>query len=303
MSLADALEEERREAADGESPLPGKSGLMDRDSAARHMLEIPPNTSARSSSRESKSSLFTAGNRDTTQSGLGKETRKQSASAEAMAAIFGGAPKDFQVSSRRRGTGRHNSTAEIGGMSRSPSSRLHRSSSPGLSLISNNRSSPMHIMTDPSDFNDSDSPDERPSSPKLEPKRIRSNSEPGDAPSHIRRGSSDSSNDIRLEKDQPPGGGTDEGAIESSEDDEDAKSSDEEEESTSERKRGRGRSRAKKGPDTSYDELEGSEDDPYASLYGQNKSTRQAKSALAAAEEESRCSCILCVVSVANSAS
>jgi hypothetical protein len=237
---------------------------------------------------------------DTTRSPPGKKSRKQSASAEAMAAIFGGAPKDFQVSSKTRGIGRHNSTVGIAGNSRSPSSRLNRSSSPGLGLLNNNRSSPMHIMTDSNDFNDVDTADERPSKNINKSKGMISDSVPNDTVEHGRHGSADSGNDVRLKKDRPIGESTDDGAIESSEDEEEAKSSDEEEETTSDGKRGRGRSRAEAGSDASHRESDESDDDPYGSVYGQNKSTKQAKSALAAAEEESMLELLLDVCSQLN---
>ncbi len=146
----------------------------------------------------------------------------------------------------------------------------------------------MHIMTDSSDLNDVDSADERPPNPSVKSKAQRSHCVPKDAPDRARSGSVDSSNDVRLEEDQPTGEGADEGAIESSEDEdeEDGKSSDDEDESTPDRKRGRGRSRADKESNAAGEDSEESEDDPYAALYGQNKSTRQAKSALAAAEDE-----------------
>jgi hypothetical protein len=146
----------------------------------------------------------------------------------------------------------------------------------------------MHIMTDSSDFNDVDDADEGPSNPNLKPKETGTSLVQKDDVGHDRHGSADSINSIRLEKDQPTGEGENEGAIESSEDEEDAKSSDEEDEPTSDRKRGRGRSRAEKASGASRVDLDESEDDPYASLYGQNKSTSQAKSVLAAAEEERR---------------
>ena len=287
MSLVDVLEDERRETADTDSPSASRRGLKDSFLTVRNMLDIPSNTSTPSSSRERRSSPFAPGNGDAAQSTLGNKTRKQSASAEAMAAIFGGAPKDFQISSKTRGSGRHNSTVGIGAKSRSPSSRLHRSSSPGMGLLNNNRSSPMHIMTDSSDFNDIDSATEKISDSNLKSKRkgpgvvFKDNAENG------RRGSADSSNDIRLEEDKPGGEDADEGAIESSDDEEEAKSSEEDEdESTSDRKRGRGRNRIDKESDVSNVDSDESGDDPYASLYGQNESTSQAKSTLAAAEEE-----------------
>lgn len=143
----------------------------------------------------------------------------------------------------------------------------------------------MHIMTDSSDFNDGDSAEESVSNLILKSKESGPDSVPQDTVEDGRRGSADSSNDVRLEKDKPTGEDADEGAIESSEDEEEAKSSDEEE-STPDRKRGRGRNRVGKGSDTSNIDSEESDDDPYASLYGQNKSTSQAKSALAAAEED-----------------
>jgi hypothetical protein len=293
MSLADALEEERREAANVDSPSSGRRSLMDHVSAVRNMLDIPSNTSTPSSSRERRTSTFPGGNTDVTKSISGKKTRKQSASAEAMAAIFGGAPKDFQVSSKARGSSRHNSIVGIGGTSRSPSSRLHRSSSPGLGLLNNNRNSPMHIMTDTSDFNDGDSAEERPTKANVKLTERSPDLVPEGSTEDGRRGSPDSSNDVRLEKDKPAGEDADEEAIESS-DDEEAKSSDEEEddedeeeeESTPDRKRGRGRNRVGKVSDNSNRDSDDSDEDPYASLYGQNKSTSQAKSALAAAEED-----------------
>jgi hypothetical protein len=285
MSLADALEDERRETADMDSPPAGKRGLMDSVSAVRNMLDISSKDAGRASSQDRRSGPFTAGTLDVLQSPSGKKIRKQSASAEAMAAIFGGTPKDFQVSSRARGSGRHNSTAGIGAQSRSPSSRVHRSSSPGLGLLNNNRSSPMHIMTDSSDFNEADATNTPPTL-HLKSKGSVSDSLIKHSGQRGRQGSVDSSNDVRLEKDQHQGENADEGAIESSEDEEEAKSSDEDEESTPDRKRGRGRSRLEKESDVSQADSEESEDDPYASLYGQNKSSRQAKSLLAAAEED-----------------
>jgi len=298
MSLADALEEERREAANLDSPSSSRRSLMDHVSAVRNMLDIS-NTSTPSSSRERRTSTFPGGNTDVTNSISGKKTRKQSASAEAMAAIFGGAPKDFQVSSKTRGSSRHNSVVGIGRTSRSPSSRLHRSSSPGLGLLNNNRNSPMHIMTDTSDFNEGDSAEERPSKANVKLNERSPDLVPEDTTDDGRRGSPDSSNDVRLEKDKPAGEDADEEAIESS-DDEEAKSSDDEDEdedeevdSTPDRKRGRGRNRVGKGSDISNRDSEDSDEDPYASLYGQNKSTSQAKSALAAAEEDRQFSGVL----------
>ncbi|ERF70513.1 hypothetical protein EPUS_07370 [Endocarpon pusillum Z07020] len=287
MSLVDVLEDERRETADTDSSSASRRGLKDSFLAVRNMLDIPSNTSTPSSSRERRSSPFAAGNGDAAQSTLGNKATKQSASAEAMAAIFGGAPKDFQISSKTRGSGRHNSTVGIGAKSRSPSSRLHRSSSPGIGLLNNNRSSPMHIMTDSSDFNDIDSATEKASDSNLKPKGKGPDFVSKDNAENGRRGSADSSNDIRLEEDRPGGEGADERAIESSDDEEEVKSSEEDEdESTPNRKRGRGRKRIDKGSDVSNVDSDESEDDPYASLYGQNESTSQAKSALAAAEEE-----------------
>ena len=144
----------------------------------------------------------------------------------------------------------------------------------------------MHIMTDTSDFMDIAGAETRPFDPDLTAKGKDSDIISKDAGGTGRRGSAGSSNDIRLEKDKPTGEDADEGAIESSEDEEEAKSSDEEEESAQDQKRGRGRSRVDKGSDASIGDSEESDDDPYASLYGQNKSTKQAKSALATAEEE-----------------
>jgi hypothetical protein len=290
MSLADALEEERREAANLDSPSSGRRSLMDHVSAVRNMLDIPSNTSTPSSSRDRRTNTIPGGNTDVTNSISGKRIRKQSASAEAMAAIFGGAPKDFQVSSKTRGSSRHNSIVGIGGTSRSPSSRLHRSSSPGLGLLNNNRNSPMHIMTDTSDFNDGDRAEERSAKANVKSNERSPELVPEDTTEDGRRGSPDSGNDVRLEKDKPAGEDADEEAIESS-DDEEAKSSDEEEEeeeeeSTPDQKRGRGRNRVGKGSDNSNRDSEDSDEDPYASLYGQNKSTSQAKSLLAAAEED-----------------
>ncbi len=287
MSLVDALEDERRETEDNDSPSASRRGLMDSFSAVRNMLDIPSNTSNPSSSRERRSSPFAPRNTDAAQSTLGNKTRKQSASAEAMAAIFGGAPKDFQISSKTRNSGRHNSIVSIGAKSRSPSSRLHRSSSPGMGLFNNNKSSPMHIMTDSSDFNDIDSSTEKISDSNLKSGGKGPDLISKDTAENGRRGSADSSNNIRVEKDNLNGEDADEGAIESSEDEEEAKSSEEDDdESTPDRKRGRGRSRIGKESDISNVDSDESEDDPYASLYGQNKSTSQAKSALAAAEEE-----------------
>jgi hypothetical protein len=150
-----------------------------------------------------------------------------------------------------------------------------------MGLLNNNRTSPMHIMTDSSDFNDNDSIDDRPGN-----LRLKSKGTGRDIPEHGRQGSGESSNDGRLEKDRDTGDGADEGAIESSEEEEEAHSSDEEEESTPNRARGRGRDRADKSSEASGKESEDSDDDAYASVYGQTESTRQAKSALAAAEEE-----------------
>lgn len=293
MSLVDVLEDERRETADTDSPSASRRGLKDSFLAVRNMLDIPSNTSTPSSSRERRSSPFAPGNGDAAQSTLGNQTRKQSASAEAMAAIFGGAPKDFQISSKTRRSGRHNSIVGIGAKSRSPSSRLHRSSSPGIGLLNNNRSSPMHIMTDSSDFNDIDSATEKVSDSNLKSKGKGPDFVSKDNAENGRRGSADSSNDIRLEKDRPGGDGADERAVESSDDEEEeVKSSEEDEdESTPDRKRGRGRKRIDKVSDVSNVDSDESEDDPYASLYGQNESTSQAKSALAAAEEERMFSC------------
>src|SRR5213080_2053039 len=100
MSLADALEEERRETADMDSPPSGKRGLMDTVSAVRNMLDVSSKDYNRASSQDRRSSPFRAGGLEVAQPTSTKKTRKQSASAEAMAAIFGGTPKDFQVSSR-----------------------------------------------------------------------------------------------------------------------------------------------------------------------------------------------------------
>lgn len=289
MSLADALEDERRETAESESHSVGRRGLSDQRAPARNALDVP-STPGQQTSKERWSNPFAAGNANSAQSGLGGKMRKQSASAEAMAAIFGGAPKDFKVSSRTRGSGRHNSTAGIGNQSRSPSTRIHRASSPGMGLLINNRSSPMHIMTD-SSFNDYDDDDDdyghdKSSSSNLASKAMSSYSATKNIGEQDRHDDADSGNDSRLEKDHAGGEDADEGAIESSEDEDEAKSSEEDEEATPDRKRGRRRSRAEKESDTSRIDSEESDDDPYASLYGQNKSTRQAKSALAAAEDD-----------------
>jgi hypothetical protein len=155
-----------------------------------------------------------------------------------------------------------------------------------MGLLNNNRNSPMHIMTDSSDFNDPDDADEKPSSVTLSSKVTISDPNSKDIAEHGRHDEADSGNDLRLEKDQPGRGDGDEGAIESSEDEEETKSSDEDEEANPDRKRGRRRMRAEKELDKSRVDSEESDHDPYASLYGQNKSTRQAKSALAAAEED-----------------
>ena len=145
----------------------------------------------------------------------------------------------------------------------------------------------MHIMTDSSDFNDLDDAMEKRSSPFLKSKMTISHSASKDvAEQEGGQGDADSGDDVRLEKDKPGREGADEGAIESSEDEDEAKSSDEDEESTPDRKRGRRRSRVHKASDTSRADSEASDDDPYASQYGQNKSTRKAKNALAAAEED-----------------
>lgn len=146
----------------------------------------------------------------------------------------------------------------------------------------------MHIMTDSSDINDVHNGDEPPTNPNVKSKAMGSDLAHKDVSVLGRRGSLESSNDVRLEEDRPTeedAQDADEGAIESSEDEE-AKSSDEEDASTPDRKRGRRRSRADKGSDISNVGSEISDDDPYASLYGQNKSTRLAKSALAAAEDD-----------------
>lgn len=152
----------------------------------------------------------------------------------------------------------------------------------------------MHIMTDSSDFNDIDSATEKISDSNLKSREKGSDVVSKDTAENGRRGSAGSSNDIRLEKDKPTGEDADEGAIESSDDEEEAKSSEEDEdedEPNADRKRGRGRNRVDKESNISNVDSDESEDDPYASLYGQNKSTSQAKSALAAAEEERMFSC------------
>ena len=141
-------------------------------------------------------------------------------------------------------------------------------------------------MTD-SSFNDHDNDGyDKSSSPNLHSKAMVSSTPAKNIGEQGRRDDEDSGNDSRLEKDRAGREDADEGAIESSEDEEEAKSSEEDEETTPDRKRGRRRRRAEKESDTSRIDSEESDDDPYASLYGQNKSTRQAKSVLAAAEED-----------------
>lgn len=146
----------------------------------------------------------------------------------------------------------------------------------------------MHIMTDSSDFDNYDGANERAYHAKdKSDRKASSDSAPKDSAERVRESSADSGNGVRLEKDRQIGDGEDERVIESSEDEDEAKSSDDEDESNPGlRKRGRGRSRHGASFETSGGESDESEEDPYASLYGQNKSTRQAKNALAAAEEE-----------------
>lgn len=281
MPPTDDSEGERRQTGSIQSPYVGRRGLKDANAAKRHTLDVAPDSSLLPSSRDRRFSTFATGDGK-----MEKKPRKQSASAEALAAIFGGAPQDFQVSSKTSSRGRHNSTVGIGGKASSPSSRVRRASTISLGAFNNNRSSPMHIMTDSSDLQDIDGDDEGQSQVKHKSKEKVFESIPGDAVVHERRGSADWSKNTRLERDHSPAEGREEGAADSSEEEEEeeAKSSDEEDEGTP--GRGRRRNRAVARSDASEKTAEESEDDQYASLYGQNETSKRAKSALAAAEEE-----------------
>jgi hypothetical protein len=250
------------------------------------MRKLSSSSSPRSPSNEGSTSGLEKGGKDAAHPPLETRARHQSASADAMAAIFGGTPQDFQVPPKKRDRSRHNSMAGMSTKSRSPSMRLGRAPSPGLSLLNNNKSSPMHIMTDSSDFDVMDGANEReyrtkPSTTKP-PDSAKQDSKERDPDRDV-----EWSNGVRLEKDREAGSAEDEEALESSDDDE-ARSSDDEDGSRAERKRGRRRKRDGASANILAGESEDSEDDPYSTIYGQNQSTRKAKHGLAAAEEERR---------------
>lgn len=149
----------------------------------------------------------------------------------------------------------------------------------------------MHIMTDTSDFCDIDNAAGKSPDIGIKPNDSVSDLAPQPSARQTKDESVESVNIVRLEKDRPTLDGADEEAIETSEDEEErAKSSDEEDGVITDRKRGRGRSRTENVTNNLQVDSEESDDDhPYASLYGENKSTRRAKSVLAAAEENRMC--------------
>jgi hypothetical protein len=166
--------------------------------------------------------------------------------------------------------GRHNSTAGIGGKSRSPSSRITpRPESPTLlSRTLSPTSPPVKYTTDSGKEIDMNQ-----AYRKLSNKSGRS-----DSFSTI---NSEDDVDSRVPKDELKGDNEEE-AVESSEDDQDVSSSDEE----STRERGRRRARRKKYASSDVDSDAG-EESPVATR--EDSGPHEAQSQMAAAEEEREC--------------
>ncbi|KAK2758267.1 hypothetical protein FQN54_004112 [Arachnomyces sp. PD_36] len=194
----------------------------------------------------------------------------------AMAAMMGGdlgfLPGGF---TRGRDTGRHNSTVGIGGHSRSPSSRLGRSRSPGLNNNSfNMMSTPGKFVTEGGKVIDMENAYRRLSNTALSKSR-------GSLSSRFGRDRGDSGESLsetgepRLEKDYYGEGGSE--AIDTSDEDDEDDYSSGDEDWRSEIPRGRRRHRKKESENGTT---------PTPANMGRAKGDRQVQSLLAAAEEE-----------------
>ena len=196
----------------------------------------------------------------------------------AMAAMMSGGDLSFLPGgfTRGRDTGRHNSTVGIGGHSRSPSSRLGRSRSPGLNTNTfNMMSTPGKFVTENGKIIDMDHAYRRLSNTALSKSR-------GSLSSRFGRDRGDSGESLsetgepRLEKDYYGEGGSE--AIDTSEDDDEDDYSSGDDDWSSEIPRGRRRHRKK--PDSENGTT------PTPANMGRAKGDRKAQSLLAAAEEE-----------------
>lgn len=207
--------------------------------------------------------------------------KKNSGGAEknssAMATMMSGGDFSFLPGgfTRGRDTGRHNSTVGIGGHSRSPSSRLGRSRSPGLNTNSfNPMTTPGKFVTETGKVIDMDHAYRRLSNTAL-------SKYGGSLSSRFAKERADSGESLsetgepRLEKDDYGEGGSE--AIDTSDDDEDDSSSGDDDFS-SEIPRGRRRHRKKSESEN------GTANTP--ANVGRGKGDRKAQSLLAAAEEE-----------------
>lgn len=192
----------------------------------------------------------------------------------AMSSIMSGGDFNFLPGgfTRGRDTGRHNSTVGIGGSSRSPSSRLGRSRSPGLN--NNSKATPGKFVTESGKIIDMDHAYRRLSNTALSKSRGslsgRFSGERADSGESLSE-----TGEPRLQKDYFDDAGSE--AIDTSDEDEDQYSSGHDDFS-SEIPRGRRRHRKKS------DSENGTANTP--ANVGRGKGDRKAQSLLAAAEEE-----------------
>lgn len=213
----------------------------------------------------------------------GKKQNKSS-----MAAIMQG--QELGSSVRGRDRGRHNSTAGVGGGSKSPSSRLfNRSQSPGVGLMS----VPGRFVTETGKVIDMNNAYRKLSNAAL----LNSGGGLANLPTntasnhvHLSKGESLSpTGEIRLQKDYYPNEGGEEDAVETSEEDPQTGSSGDEIWGQ-QGARGRKRGRRNKGARDGGSDAEGSENDVIETEgsigLGKAKGPRKVNSLLAAAEEE-----------------
>ena len=219
-----------------------------------------------------------------TQGGKKSGASGHSKNPSAMAAMMSGGDLGFLPGgfTRGRDTGRHNSTVGIGGhSSRSPSSRLGRSRSPGGSLLNNNSfnimPTPGKFVTDSGKVIDKEQAYRRLSNTAL-------SKSGGSLSSRFGRDRGDSGESLsetgepRLEKDYYFNGEVGSEAIDSS-DEEDEDTSSGEDHWHAELPRGRRRHRKKSDSDHNGTT-------PTPANMGRAKGDRKAQSLLAAAEEE-----------------
>lgn len=201
-----------------------------------------------------------------------------------MATVMSGDELSSLPVPRGRNSGRHNSTVGIGGKSKSPSSRLGRSESPGLNTNSLNlMPTPGRFVTDSGKIIDMDHAYRRLSDAAL----LKSGGSLSHASSqnHNTRERLDSGESlspdggIRLTKDIIEPQAEDEEVVESSDDEADLTSGDEDWVSDSSRGRGRGRKKDK-------DRGDGDAEKESTLGMGRAQGPRKVKSLMAAAEEE-----------------